>query len=52
MSLMNKLMKNSKLKHTERLDKSDFFTQKTMVPTDVPMLNVALSGSIDGGIAA
>lgn len=48
---MHKLMKNSKLKHTERLDKSDFFTQKTMIPTDVPMLNVALSGSIDGGVA-
>lgn len=51
MSLMHKLMKNSKLKHTERLDKSEFFAQKTQVPTDTPMLNVALSGSIHGGIA-
>lgn len=51
MSLMHKLMKNSKLKHTERLDKSEFFAQKTQVATDTPMLNVALSGSIHGGVA-
>jgi len=51
MSLMAKLQKNSKLKHTERLDKSQFFTNKEMVKTDVPMLNVALSGSVEGGLA-
>ena len=51
MSLMAKLQKNSKLKHTERLDKSEFFTNKEMVKTDVPMLNVALSGSVEGGLA-
>lgn len=51
MSLLNKLKKNSKLKHTEVLDKSEFFTKKEMVRTDVPMLNAALSGSIDGGLA-
>ena len=47
---MNKLKKNSKLKTTEILSRSKFFTEKDMVPTDVPMINVALSGSIDGGI--
>lgn len=47
---MNKLKKNSKLKATEILSRSKFFTEKDMVPTDVPMVNVALSGSIDGGI--
>ena len=51
MSLMAKLQKNSKLKHTQRLDKSEFFTNKEMVKTDVPMLNVALSGSVEGGLA-
>ena len=51
MTLMSKLKKNSKLKHTEVLDKSEFFTKKEMVPTDVPMLNAALSGSLDGGLA-
>ena len=47
---MNKLKKNSKLKATEILSRSKFFTEKDMVPTDVPIVNVALSGSIDGGI--
>lgn len=50
MSLMQKLKKNSKLDHTEVLSKSKFFANKDMIPTDVPMLNVALSGSVDGGL--
>jgi len=51
MSIMDKLKKNSKLDHTSILSESKFFTEKDMVPTDVPMMNVALSGSIDGGLA-
>jgi len=51
MSIMDKLKKNSKLSHTEVLSESKFFTEKDMVPTDVPMINVALSGSVDGGLA-
>ena len=51
MSIMDKLKKNSKLSHTEVLSESKFFTEKDMVSTDVPMVNVALSGSIDGGLA-
>lgn len=51
MSIMDKLKKNSKLTHTEVLSESKFFTEKDMVPTSVPMLNVALSGSLDGGLA-
>lgn len=51
MSIMDKLKKNSKLKHTEILSDSKFFTEKDMVSTDVPMVNVALSGSVDGGLA-
>jgi RecA/RadA recombinase len=47
---MDKLKKNSKLKNTEVLSESKFFTEKDMVPTDVPMVNVALSGSVDGGL--
>jgi len=50
MSIMDKLKKNSKIKSTEILGESKFFTEKDMVPTDVPMVNVALSGSIDGGL--
>lgn len=50
MSLLQKLKKNSKLDHTEVLSKSKFFSEKDMITTDVPMINVALSGSVDGGL--
>jgi RecA/RadA recombinase len=51
MSIMDKLKQNSKLKATEVLSESKFFNEKDMVPTDVPMVNVALSGSTEGGLA-
>ena len=50
MSIMNKLKKNSKIDSTSVLSESKFFNQKDMIPTDVPMVNVALSGSVDGGL--
>lgn len=50
MSLLDKLKKNSTIKDSSILSKSKFFTDKDMVPTDVPMINVALSGKLDGGI--
>ena len=51
MSIMDKLKKNSKVKESSILSESKFFTEKDMVATDVPMMNVALSGSVDGGLA-
>ena len=51
MSIMDKLKKNSKIKESDVLADSKFFNEKDMVATDVPMMNVALSGSIDGGLA-
>ncbi len=50
MSLMEKLKKGSTIKESSILSKSEFFTEKDMIQTDVPMINVALSGSLDGGI--
>ena len=50
MSLLDKLKKNSTIKDSAILSKSKFFTEKDMVSTDVPMINVALSGKLDGGI--
>lgn len=50
MSIMDKLKKNSKVKHTSVLSESKFFNEKDMVPTNVPMMNVALSGSTEGGL--
>ncbi len=50
MSLLDKLKKNTTIKDSAILSKSKFFTEKDMVPTEVPMINVALSGRLDGGI--
>jgi RecA/RadA recombinase len=47
---MDKLLKNSKVKQTEILSESKFFTEKDMITTEVPMINVALSGDPDGGL--
>jgi RecA/RadA recombinase len=52
MSIMDKLKKNSKVKDTSVLSESKFFNEKDMVQTDVPMINVALSGSVDGGLSS
>ena len=52
MSIMDKLKKNSKIKETATLSDSRFFNEKDMTTTDVPMINVALSGSIDGGLSS
>jgi RecA/RadA recombinase len=51
MSLIDRLKKNSTIKDTEVLNKSKFFNAKDMIQTSVPMINVALSGRLDGGLA-
>jgi RecA/RadA recombinase len=51
MSLLEKLKKNSTIKETEILSESKLFNEKDMIPTPVPVLNVALSGSLNGGLA-
>jgi RecA/RadA recombinase len=51
MSLIQKLQKNSTIKETDVLTDSKFFATKDMIQTPVPMINVALSGSLDGGLA-
>ena len=52
MSIMDKLKKNSKIKETSILSKSILFAEKDIITTDVPMVNVALSGDIDGGLTS
>ena len=51
MSLIERLKKSSRVENVSVLTDSKFFTKKDMIPTPVPMLNVALSGSLDGGLA-
>ena len=49
MSLRQKLIQNSSIKHTASLTESKVFGTKEMITTAVPMINVAFSGEIDGG---
>ena len=50
MSILDKIKKNSSIKESAILSKSKFFTNKDMIPTSVPIINVALSGRLDGGL--
>ena len=47
--LMERLHKAGSIKSTQ-LTKSSLFTEKDVIPTAVPMVNVALSGKLDGGL--
>ena len=49
-NLLEKLKKNSTIKDTEILADSKFFNSKDLIQTSVPMVNVALSGRLDGGL--
>lgn len=51
-TLLAKLKKNSKITGTATLSESQIFGKKDAILTDVPMLNVALSGNFDSGISA
>jgi len=50
MSILDKIKKNSSIKESAILSKSKFFTNKDMISTSVPIINVALSGKLDGGL--
>ena len=50
MSILDKLKKGSTIKDSSILAKSQFFTEKDMIQTSVPMINVALAGNLDGGL--
>jgi RecA/RadA recombinase len=50
MSLKDRLIKNSTIDYTATLTDSKIYGKKDMIPTRVPMINVALSGRVDGGL--
>ena len=52
MGVMDKLKKISKIKDTSILADSVLFAEKDIIKTNVPMINVALSGDIDGGLTS
>ena len=50
MSLLDKLKKNSTIKESAVLSQSKFFAEKDMIQTKIPVINIALSGRLDGGL--
>lgn len=52
MSLLDKLKKSSRSAGVSVLSESELFGVKELTTTPVPMINAALSGSVDGGLAS
>ena len=50
--LLEKLMKSGSVKGTSVLSESSFFGEKDQVPTAIPALNIAFSGSPNGGMVS
>ena len=50
MSILDKIKQNTTIKDTAILSKSRFFTEKDVISTPVPAINIALSGSLNGGL--
>ena len=50
MSVLDKLKKNSTIKDSAVLSDSVFFKKKDVILTEVPAINIALSGSLKGGL--
>ena len=49
-AILDKIKKNSTIKESAILAKSKFFNNKDMIQTSIPIINVALSGQLDGGL--
>lgn len=49
MGILDKIKKNSTIKDSAILSQSKFFRKKDMISTSIPVMNVALSGRLDGG---
>jgi hypothetical protein len=50
MNILEKLQENSTVAESAILSKSKIFGDRDTIPTTIPMLNVALSGKLDGGL--
>ena len=48
--LMSRIIKNSPTKYVSAMSESSFFGEKDLIPTDLPILNVAFSGKLNGGL--
>lgn len=52
MSVLDKLLKNTTIEQSNTLEDSEFFVPEDFIQTQVPMVNVALSGRLDGGLTS
>jgi hypothetical protein len=50
--LLKKLKSAGTIKETDILSRSIFFTKNDVIPTKLPILNIAFSGSLDGGLVS
>lgn len=48
--LMTKLLKGTKIKEADTLSESKLFNEKAIIPVSIPLINIALSGDLDGGL--
>lgn len=48
--LLAKIRKNSTIKETALLSESDFINRVDETTTSIPAINIALSGTLDGGL--
>lgn len=49
-TLLEKMLKTGTTKSSSVLSNSSFFNEKDAIPTDLPVLNIAFSGSLKGGL--
>lgn len=47
---MEKMLKSGSIKEAEIMSESEFFNGDEFIPTSIPIINVAFSGKLDGGI--
>lgn len=50
LELLQKLKKQSKLERVNVLSKSDFFIEKPAIRTQIPIMNIAMGGTLKGGL--
>lgn len=48
--LMDRMIKNTKIMGADVLSDSKLFSEKEVIQTDIPAINIALSGDLDGGM--
>jgi len=51
-SLLERMKKSGSIKATNVLSESNFFNEKDVIPTEIPIINLALSGNLNKGLTS